>query len=650
MHYLRCERRLAQAFMAAVKVVALISALAASAASAASDDMVVLSDRVTLVKLSGDGRFVTFVDRTGDGQILRRQRIDMATPEDVTAWPSATMNYQVSRDGSSFLLLGHGDSDAPSLSFVSKSIRNSRPVNVDGTIAGFGNASPDDFVVLVQDKASRLHVLHIGFDTGTMAGTENLGESVDVAFDGRAEARAVQTARDLWMPLGAAARMPTRIPSSAHIIAASNDGKSLWFTDVDDNGFKVLRILDTESQKWSLASRANKVDVSWTTFNPTTGALDGYVEAEAAPRWVTTNGAGAGADIRHLSKVLLGAPYIVSRSDDDRMWLVASMSSQTPVNYYVYDRFNHKLSRIFSARSTVPDALMPASIARWIRSPDGTRIQALVSPPSAAACQGERCPFVVKVHGGPHRRDDLTFDPETYWLQSLGYWVLRVNFRGSTGFGDEFANASDREWGRKVIDDIASSIDWFKQTFPVDGTKGAAMGGSFGGFASIALATRYPNSVSCAASLNGGGDLEAFATLLPKRQPHMAAVIQREVGNTLVAADIRDIREQSPINHIAKAKARFLIEYGARDTVSVSEESSRFAESLRKGSKHVAEAVYHTEGHELVDTASRQYHFRLLAGFLESCFEGAPLDGGPVAPQDVSFHNPPDPYPTRTSP
>ena len=634
---LRFDERTSHAWKPIAWLVMLAMTLVAAATHATSMSVVVSGDRYTLVKLSSDGRFVTFVDRTGDHPVLRRQRVGEDQAQDVMAWPAGAMNYQVARDGSSFLLFGRGKGGAPSLSYVSVTDPEPHPVEVQGNIAGFGNASLDDFVVLTQDNSAHLHVLHIAFGSGKMIRADDLGDVSDVAFDGNGRVRAVRSEQGVWGTMGHAPRQGQPAPASASVVGASNDGKDLWFTDVDAKGFKILRQLNVETQQWSLASNAKNTDVSWITINPKTGGVDGYAKAEAEPQWVTMP--DIAADVKHLTAMLMGVPYVIARSADDRIWLFALMSSRTPVGYYTYDRSSRRLVHLFWAREFFSDEPMLPSVARWIRSADGTPIQVLVSPPSPQTCHTPQCPFVVKLHGGPHHRDDLTFDPETYWLQSLGYWVVRVNFRGSTGFGDAFAHASNREWGRKVIGDVARAVDWFVRSFPADRAKGAAMGGSFGGFASVALATSHPDAVRCVASLNGGGDLEAFATLLPQRQPPMASDIHEEVGDVQRPSDLRDIRQQSPATHIAAAKARFLIEYGEQDTTSVSEESSRFAQELRQQGKPVLEVIYHNEGHELTDPDNRRYHFQLLGDFLSSCFEGTPLSANERRPASVSVSN-----------
>ena len=69
-------------------------------------------------------------------------------------------------------------------------------------------------------------------------------------------------------------------------------------------------------------------------------------------------------------------------------------------------------------------------------------------------------PMVLLVHGGPWGRDYYGYDGEAQWLANRGYAVLQVNFRGSTGYGKDFINAGNGEWGRKMHDDLIDAVQW----------------------------------------------------------------------------------------------------------------------------------------------------------------------------------------------
>ena len=203
---------------------------------------------------------------------------------------------------------------------------------------------------------------------------------------------------------------------------------------------------------------------------------------------------------------------------------------------------------------------------------------------------------MLLIHGGPHHKDGNRYDAEAAWLHRSGYWVLRVNYRGSTGFGAAFANASDHEWGGLVIEDIRAALRWFKSLSGVNPRLGVAYGQSFGGFASIALAVSDPQAVPCAASLNGGGDLAAFATLVPQRRPNMAEDLKKEVGDPSDPSGQLLIESQSPMTNLKESPVKFLVEYGETDTVSVPEESANFIAALQNHGNSYIAVRYKNEG------------------------------------------------------
>ncbi|WP_201314344.1 prolyl oligopeptidase family serine peptidase [Dyella sp. EPa41] len=586
------------------------------------------------VRLSKDGTALTYVERTERGETLRRRRLKDQGVQDVADWPSTMMGYQVSADGSSYLLFERPDGGRPVLLYVPSPAAPPRLIDLQETIAGFGEESGDAFVVLTQDRSANLHVQRVDFGSGYLAIGAELGRSRDVGFDGRGLLRAIRQPDGAWRGLNTAMG-PGYVPAgSDSVVSASNNGRYLWFRSMDEQGFRILKRIDLRGDQPVRVERMTEADITWTTINPTTGEVDAYASTKAAPYWVASS--LLAPELQALTSSLRAFPYIVSRSQDDRVWLIASMSAREPPRYYIYHRSSGELTYMFAARPSERDGPMPETMVHWLDGGDGVRLQVLVSPPSHT-CRVTACPFVVKLHGGPHRQDTSTFDPETYWLQSLGFWVLRVNFRGSTGFGDQFAHASNREWGGKVIDDIAIAVDWFTRRYHVNRTAGISMGGSFGGFAALALAAKRPDTVACSASLNGGGDLEAFAQLLPQRLPGMATDIHTEVGDVHIAEEATSIRAQSPMTHVARIQARMLVEYGDKDTTSVMEESSNFALAARGTGKSALEAIYRGEGHELAAPPARAYHYELLRHFLHTCVDARLAEPLPSPPPNVSI-------------
>ncbi len=584
---------------------------------AAPDDVVVRGDDIVQVKLARGGEFITFVDRSGSTPMLTRRGTRAGGDEALLPWASNYVGYQVAPHADSVLLLQSGPKGATVLfAHAGSSAWTPAPVALDHRVAGFGNAGSGAFKVLTQSDDGALSVSDVDFASGRVVGAAGVGIANDIAYDIRGDVVAVGTDQG-WRRAtraDASARESAAVPLAAAPIVAARDGSRILFQGMDATGRSVLKQLDLRQQQ--VSTIAGSVDVAWPLLDPTSGRLDGFATYRDGYSWQVLD--PELVPHLHFLEERLGAPtFVAARSDADDVWLVVPTTTTASPTYSVYMPKEKTLRSLVRLRSAAA-VEMPRTELGWTRSADGTPIQILVSPPAPESCpKRDQCAFVVNLHGGPHKRDQLQFDAETYWLQSLGYWVLRVNFRGSTGFGTEFAMASNGEWGGKVIDDVAAATRWFQEHYDLQNRSGMTIGTSFGGFAALATATRLPETFACAASLSGGGDLEAFARLIAERRPQID--VTTEVGDTRKPDDLARIRSQSPLHALGDARTAFLVEYGAQDQVSIPEESSNFAEALRAHGRDHLEVEYLDQGHDLATPSTRTFHYALLREFLAHC-------------------------------
>src|SRR3546814_8664820 len=102
--------------------------------------------------------------------------------------------------------------------------------------------------------------------------------------------------------------------------------------------------------------------------------------------------------------------------------------------------------------------------------------------------------MVLLVHGGPWARDGYGFNALHQLLANRGYAVLSTNFRGSTGFGKDFINAGNKQWGLAMHDDLIDAVDWAVAGGITSADKTAIMGGSYGGYATLDRKSNRLNS------------------------------------------------------------------------------------------------------------------------------------------------------------
>ncbi|MEJ0047366.1 MAG: prolyl oligopeptidase family serine peptidase [Rhodospirillales bacterium] len=152
------------------------------------------------------------------------------------------------------------------------------------------------------------------------------------------------------------------------------------------------------------------------------------------------------ADIDFLNKHANGQWSVTSQTDDDELWTVLIDRVTEPAAFWLYDRAQHKLTKLFTTRPELEKYTLRPMQSLEIPSRDGHTLTAYLTKPAASE-GGKKVPLVLFVHGGPWARDSYGYNPTHQWLANRGYAVLSVNYRGSTGFGKDFITAGDKQWG-----------------------------------------------------------------------------------------------------------------------------------------------------------------------------------------------------------
>jgi dipeptidyl aminopeptidase/acylaminoacyl peptidase len=247
---------------------------------------------------------------------------------------------------------------------------------------------------------------------------------------------------------------------------------------------------------------------------------------------------------------------------------------------------------------------------------DGVRIPAyLTLPPSGVR---QNLPLVLLVHGGPHARDDFSFDWWSAFLASRGYAVLQPNFRGSSGYGHAWEEAGKRQWGALMQTDVEDGVAALGRAGIIDPARVCIVGASYGGYAALAGATLTPERYRCAASIAGVSDLE-----------RMLRATERQTGgdDTMTSdwwrASIGDreedrerIRAVSPANLADSVQIPVLLIHGVDDTVVPIDQSHLMRDRLRSAGKDVRFVELRGDDHWLSDAPTRTQMLRELETFL----------------------------------
>ncbi|WP_304218283.1 S9 family peptidase [Phenylobacterium aquaticum] len=260
-----------------------------------------------------------------------------------------------------------------------------------------------------------------------------------------------------------------------------------------------------------------------------------------------------------------------------------------------------------------PQDVSPVRPIRY-KAADGLEITGYLTLPNGRP--DRKLPLVVLPHGGPAVRDDPGFDWWSQALASRGYAVLRVNFRGSAGFGRPFMEAGYGQWGRKMQSDLSDGVRFLAAEGTIDPARVCIAGASYGGYAALAGAVLDPKVYRCAVSVSGPADLPAMlATLKGSGRLEATRYWTRFMG----AEDSKDpvLKDISPAAHVDQVRIPILLIHGKDDTVVPLAQSLAMERALRAAGKDVQMITLAGEDHWLSRGETRQQMLTSLVAFLE---------------------------------
>ncbi|HET7537022.1 MAG TPA: S9 family peptidase, partial [Candidatus Didemnitutus sp.] len=301
--------------------------------------------------------------------------------------------------------------------------------------------------------------------------------------------------------------------------------------------------------------------------------------------------------------------------------LIRMSSDVSPPQYFLLDAEHGKLRTFLDPQPRVRGLTLSPMKPITFKAADGTELHGYLTLP-AGRTGTKPPPLVVISHGGPATRDTWAYDPEVQYLAALGYAVLQVNYRGSSGYGQELRDII--EVGHQSVDDVADGIKWATAQGMGDAKRVVAYGGSYGGYISLALATRYPDLVCGAIGFAGVYDWEYQ---MRKDSDKLREIVTwRSDYWPPVKTNADRYRAISPALEAAKAKAPVLLIHGQDDQRVDFAQSDLMAKALRKAGKTVEIFRDTTGEHGLRDEKLRKLFYERITSFL---FQYAPPDAMP---------------------
>jgi len=303
---------------------------------------------------------------------------------------------------------------------------------------------------------------------------------------------------------------------------------------------------------------------------------------------------------------------LVGNDHEEDKFVVAATSDRTPGSRYLFDAKTKELTKLVDVAPWLKeDQLAPMKPIEY-KSRDGLTIHGYLTLPLGR--DPKNLPTVMIPHGGPWARDEWGYDPEVQFLANRGYAVLQVNFRGSTGYGRKFWEASFKQWGKTMQDDLTDGLQWLIKQGIADPKRVAIYGGSYGGYATLAGVTYTPDLYAAAVDYVGISNLFTFMKTIPPYWKPFLDQMHEMVGDPEKDKDL--FTAMSPALNADKIKTPLFVAQGAQDPRVNKAESDQIVQSLRKRGVDVEYMVKDNEGHGFNNEENRFAFYEATEAFL----------------------------------
>jgi len=322
-----------------------------------------------------------------------------------------------------------------------------------------------------------------------------------------------------------------------------------------------------------------------------------------------------------MEKALAGKRVRLESWSEDRSVIAAYVSGGGATgSYYLYDRNQKSISPLGDERPEAGDMAVAETVAMEYQARDGLTIEAFLTLPPGKTSKDGPFPLILMPHGGPQANDDASFDWWAGYFAHRGYAVLKPNFRGSTGYGRAFIEKGFGEFGAGMIDDIIDGGKEMVKRGIADPARIAAMGASYGGYASLMVALRDPGLVKCVVSVNGVTDPTSLLGEIIKNHGDDSPYIR--FWEDYMGSRFRDEAELVAASPLRNAKAMpvpVLLIHGSADTTVAFTQSESLERNLKGQGKSVRLVTIPGDDHYLNTTAVRRTLLTEIDAFLATC-------------------------------
>jgi dipeptidyl aminopeptidase/acylaminoacyl peptidase len=394
-------------------------------------------------------------------------------------------------------------------------------------------------------------------------------------------------------------------------ICFSKDGKHIYL--LDSRGANTARLVKMEIATGDAQVMVEdpQYDVGGVMIHPDTYEIQAVCFIKDRTEWKVLD-ESITDDFSALRKLDAGDFFIYDRDNADDTWLLGFTKDNGPVSFWAFDRKTEKGTFLFDHQPELNNYTLAPMEPISFTSRDGLTIHGYITfPPGKGR---KNLPLVLNVHGGPWARDTWGYNPEAQWLANRGYAYLQVNFRGSTGYGKEFLNAGNKEWGGRMHDDLVDAVNWATEQDIADPEKVAIYGWSYGGYAALVGATFTPDLFCCAVDVCGPSNLVTFIETVPPYWENSRATLYKRAGNPETEKEFLESR--SPLFKVDQIKIPMLIAQGANDPRVKQAEAEQIVQAMKEKGIQYEYMLFPDEGHGFAKPEDRLKFYAAAEKFL----------------------------------
>lgn len=389
------------------------------------------------------------------------------------------------------------------------------------------------------------------------------------------------------------------------------DGQSMYLEDARNvNASRLVRLYIPTGETTVLAEDPH-YDVGDVLFNQDSYEVQAVAFNRDREEWIVLDEA-IKMDFDRIKDIHQGDFSIISRDDADEAWLIAFTVDNGPVSFYAYNRKSQSATFLFDNQPELNNYTLAHTEPIFFTARDGLVIHGYLTLP--VGVEAKNLAMVLNVHGGPWARDEWGYNPEAQWFANRGYACLQVNYRGSTGYGKDFLNAGNKQWGHKMHDDLVDAVNWAIERGIAAPRKVAIYGGSYGGYAALVGATFTPDLFCCAVDFVGPSDLNTFIKTIPPYWSKFLEQFHMRVGNP--DTEEAFLKLCSPLYKVDQIQIPMLIAQGANDPRVKQAESEQIVESMKNKGINYEYMLFPDEGHGFAKPENRLKFYTAAEKFL----------------------------------